>query len=164
MGFDVVTTPSIDDATKQNDYTRHRDALRALASAMGGVVLWQGGDLEEFQLDTTEVTLRKAGGDPGFEIDGQYLGYVTVILEAVAIRDPSPGTNVTCTVDLYNVTDSAAVASSAVAITLNSAAAVHQKSVALTLPASVKRYRVRIKTSSGTQGVAAIARVVAKGS
>ena len=166
--MDLNTTPATDDATKLDDYTRLRDAGRGLASAMAGVVAWQGGDLEEFEAATSETTLRKAFGVAGVEIDGTHLGLVTsvggsVILEVVAIRRFDVSTTVTCTVDLYNVTAGAVVASSPVAISLTTAAATHQKSSALTLPTSVQRYRVRIKTSDGTKPVAAIARVVVKG-
>lgn len=163
MAFDVTTTPAINDATKLGDYTRLRDALRALSSAMGGVVLRQGGSLEAFIVDTTEAPVPFSGGTAGFEIDGTYLGYVTVVLEVVAIRHPDVSTTVTCTVDLYDVTTPGVIASSAVAISLSTALATHQKSVALTLPASVKRYYARIKTSDGTKPVACEWRVVAKG-
>lgn len=163
MAFDVTTTPAINDATKLGDYTRLRDALRAVASAMGGVVLRQGGSLEAFITDTTEVPVPFSGGNAGFEVDGTYLSYVTVTLEVVAQRHPDVGTSVTCTVDLYDATTGAAVASSAVAITLSTANATHQKSTAITLPASVKRIYARIKTSDGTKPVAAEWRLVAKG-
>lgn len=165
MALDLNTTPATDDATKLNDYTRLRDSGRALVGATAGVIVWQGGDLDAFIVDTSEVTLPKSYGDVGAEIDGTFLGYagVTVVLEAMAVRGPDVTSSVTCTVDLYNVTDAAAVASSAVAITLSSGSVVHQKSVALTLPTSVKRFRVRIKTSDGTRPVAAVARVVVKG-
>ena len=81
----------------------------------------------------------------------------------MAVRGPDVSSSVTCTVDLYNVTDAAQVASSAGAITLSTGSVTHQKSTALTLPTSVKRFRVRIKTSDGTRPVAAVARVVVKG-
>lgn len=162
MAFDVTTTPAIDDATKQADYIRLRDAARALAGALGGTVLRQGGSLSSFITSTTEVPCEPCGGDAGFEIDGTYLGYVTVVLEVVAKRDADVATSVTCTVDLYDVNAPGAVASSAVAITLSTANATHQKSVALTLNASVRRYYVRIKTSDAAKAVAAEWRVVAK--
>lgn len=162
MAYDVTTTPAVDDATKQGDYTRLRDGLRALASAMGGVVLRQGGNLKTFVTDTTEVPCEPCGGTAGFEVDGTYLGYVTVLLEVVAIRHPDAG-SVTCTVDLYDLTAAATVASSAVAISLSTANPTHQKSVALTLNASVRRYYARIKTSDSTKPVAAEWRLVAKG-
>lgn len=166
--MDLTTTPATDDATKLDDYTRLRDAGRGLASAMAGVVAWQGGALDEFEESLTAVTLRNAFGDAGAEIDGTHLGLVaavggSVVLEVVAIRHPDSAGTVTCTVDLYNVTAAAVVASSSVAISLTTAAATHQKSGALTLPTSVQRYRVRILTSDATRAVAAIARVVVKG-
>lgn len=168
MAFDANTTPAVDDATKLDDYTRLRDNIRALAGGMAGLVVWQGGDLEEFEIATTETTLRKAFGDAGAEIDGTHLGLVatvggSVVLEVVAIRQYDVVASVVCTVDLYNVTAGAAVAGSAVAVTLATGAATHQKSSGITLPASVARYRVRIKTSDGAKPVAAIARVVIKG-
>lgn len=163
MAFDVTTTPAIDDATKQGDYTRLRDALRAVASAMGGVVLRQGGSLEAFIIDTTEVPVPFSGGNAGFEVDGTYLGYVTVTLEVVAIRHPDTATSVTCTVDLYDATTGAQIASSPVAITLSTANATHQKSTALTLPTSVKRMYARMKTSDALKPVACEWRLVAKG-
>ena len=165
MALDLTTTPSTDDATKLNDYTRLRDSSRALVGATAGVIVWQGGDLDAFIVDTTEVTVPKAYGDVGAEIDGTFLGFsgVTVVLEVMAVRGPDVSSSVTCTVDLYNVTDSAAVASSAVAITLSTGNVTHQKSTALTLPTAVKRFRVRIKTSDAAKPVAAIARVVVKG-
>lgn len=164
MAADFNTTPAVDDATKLDDYTRLRDTTRALAAAMGGIPVLQGGDLDEFISDTTEVTLPKAFGDVGAEIDGTHLGFVAVVLEVVARRHPDAAGTVTCTVDLFNVSAGAQVASSAVAISLTTTAEFHQKSVALTLPASVQRFRFRIKTSDGTRLVAARARVVAKGS
>lgn len=165
MAIDLSTTPAVDDATKLGDYTRLRDAARGLVGATAGVIVWQGGDLDAFIIDTTEATLPKAFGDAGAEIDGTLLGFsgVTVVLEVVALRQQDVATTVTCTVDLYNVTDSAAVASSAVAISLSSGNTTHQKSAALTLPTSVKRFRVRIKTSDAAKPVSAIARVVVKG-
>lgn len=163
MAYDVITTPAINDATKLGDYTRLRDGLRAVASAMGGVVLRQGGSLEAFITDTVEAPVPFSGGTAGFEIDGTYLGYVTVTLEVVALRHPDVSTTVTCTVDLYDATTPGVIASSAVAVSLSTANPTHQKSVALTLPASVKRYYARIKTSDGTKPVACEWRVVAKG-
>ena len=163
MAYDVTTTPAINDATKLGDYARLRDAARAAAGAVAGAVLRQGGSLEAFIVDTTEVPVPFSGGNAGFEIDGTYLGYTTVVLEVVAIRHPAVSTSVTCTVDLYDATTPGVIASSAVPITLSTAAATHQKSVALTLPTSVKRYYARIKTSDGTKPVACEWRVVAKG-
>lgn len=165
MAIDLSTTPSVDDPTKLGDYTRLRDAARGLVGATAGVIVWQGGDLDAFIVDTSEVTLPKSYGDVGAEIDGTLLGFsgVTVVLEVMAVRSPDVSSSVTCTVDLYNVTDAAAVASSAVAITLSTGSVTHQKSTALTLPTAVKRFRVRIKTSDGSKPVAAIARVVVKG-
>ena len=162
MAYDVTTTPAVNDATKLDDYTRLRDALRALASAMGGVVLAQGGSLTSFVSDTTEVDLPAGPGAAGWPVDGTHLGYVSVTLEVVAIRQLA--FTVTCTVDLYNVTDGAQVASSPVAVSLTTGAATAQASAALTLPASVKRFKARIKTSDGTRPVAAVWRLVAKGS
>jgi hypothetical protein len=164
MAFDVVTTPAVGAPTKVSDYVRLRDALRAAAAALAGVPLWQGGDLERFITDTTEVDLPAAFGAPGVEIDGTYLGYVSVYLEVVAIRHPDAAGTVTCTVDLFNVTDAGQVAGSPVAISLSTTAATYQKGTAITLPASAKRYRARIKTSDGSRAVAAVVRVVAKGS
>jgi len=164
MAYDVTTTPSVDDATKLADYTRLRDAARALAGAMGGVVLAQGGSLDEFLSDTTEVDLPNGPGAAGWPVDGTHLGYVTVELQVVAIRHPDAAGTVTCTVDLYNVTDAGAVASSAVAVSLTTTAATAGASSALTLPTSVKRFKARIKTSDGTRLVAAVWRLVAKGS
>jgi hypothetical protein len=165
MAADFTTTPAVDDATKLDDYTRLRDTTRALAAAMGGLPLWGWhGDLDDYIEDTTEVTLPKACGDVGQEIDGTHLGYVAVYLEIVARRRSDAAGTVTCTVDLYNVSDGAVVASSATAISLTSTADFHAKSVNLTLPASVKRFRARIKTSDTTRAVAARVRVVAKGS
>jgi hypothetical protein len=165
MAFDATTTPATDDATKLGDYTRLRDCARALVGATAGVIVLQGGDLDAFITDTSEVTLPKAFGDVGAEIDGTFLGFsgVTVVLEVAAMRHQDVGSTVTCTVDLYNVTDAAAVASSAVAISLSTGSVTHQKSTALTLPTSAKRFRFRIKTSDAAKAVAAIARVVVKG-
>jgi hypothetical protein len=164
--MDLTTTPAVLDATKLDDYTRLRDAARALAGAAAGVVLWEGGDLDAFETSTVEVTLRKAWGDAGVEVDGTYLPLLatiggSVFLEVVARRVVG-GAAVTCTVDLYNVTTGAQVAGSAVAISLTTDNETKQKSGAITLASGVNSYRARIKSSTGTD-VAARARVVAKG-
>lgn len=164
MAADFTTTPAADDATLLTDYTRLRDTCRALAVALGGVVLAQGGSLDAFIEDTTEVDLPLGPGAAGWPVDGTYLGYAVagVVLEIVAQRHPSVGSTVTCTVDLYNVTTPGQVASSPVAISLATANATAQASGALTLPTSVARFKARIKTSDGTKKVAAIWRLVAR--
>ena len=164
--MDLTTTPTVLDAVKLDDYTRLRDAGRALAAAAAGVVLWDGGDLDAMETSLTEITLRKAFGDPGIEIDGTYLPLLatiggSVFLEVVARRAPGAGA-VTCTVDLFNVTTGLAVASSAVAVSLTTDNETKQKSGAITLATGVNNYRARIKSSTGAE-VAARVRVVAKG-
>lgn len=166
--MDLTTTPTLDDATKLNDYTRLRDALRGCGPAIyAGMPILDFGDLDQFQEQTSEVTLRRGFGEPGAEIDGSLLSLLvgvggSVFLDVVARRQPGVA-NCTCTVDLYNVTDGAQVASSPVAISLTSDNETVQKSVALTLASGVKRYRMRIKTSSAASPVAARARLVVKG-
>lgn len=166
--MDLTTTPAVDDATKLDDYTRLRDALRGSAPAIvAGLPVLDWGDLDAFETSTSEVTLRKGFGDPGVEIDGALLSLLagvggSVFLEVVARRDVGTAT-ATGTVDLYNVTAGAVVAGSPVAISLTSDAETSQKSGALTLAASVAKYRIRIKTSNAATPVAARARLVIKG-
>lgn len=166
--MDLTTTPATDDATKLDDYTRLRDALRGSAPAVvAGQPVIDWGDLDAFDNNTTEATLRKGFGDPGVEVDGTLLALLagvggSVFLEVVARREPGAAT-ATCTVDLYNVTTGAQVASSAVAISLATDNATAQKSGAITLASGVNKYRFRMKTSNAATPVAARARLVVKG-
>lgn len=165
--MDLTTTPSTDDATKLDDYTRLRDALRGSAPAvLAGVPVIDWGNIDAMIPQTSEVTLPGGFGDLGVEVDGTLLALLagvggSVFLEVSARRAPG-GATVTCTVDVYNVTTGAQVASSAVAISLTTDNVTKQKSGALTLASGVNAYRFRIKSSTGT-GVAARARLVIKG-
>ena len=164
--MDLTTTPTVLDATKLDDYTRLRDACRALLGATCGIPVFDGGDLDAMESSTSFVTLRNAYGDPGVEVDGTWLSLMqgvggVVYLEVIARRVPG-GASITLTVDLYNVTTGAAVASSEVAISLTSDAAVKQKSSNLTLASGVNNYRARIKTSGPSAGAARV-RLVVKG-
>lgn len=166
--MDLTTTPVVDDATKLDDYTRLRDALRGSAPAVfAGVPVLDWGDLDAFDANTVEATIRKGFGDVGVEIDGTLLSLLAgvggaVFLEVVARREPGAAT-ATCTVDLYNVTTAAQVASSAVAISLSTDNETGQKSSALSLASGVNKYRVRMKTSNAATPVAARVRLVVKG-
>ena len=166
--MDLTTTPAIDDATKQGDYTRLRDALRGCGPAVyAGMPVIDWGSIDGMVVATSETTNPNGFGDAGVEVDGTLLSLLagvggSVFLEVSARRAPG-GASVTCTVDLYNVTDGAQVASSAVAISLTTDNVTKQKSVALTLAAAVKNYRIRIKTSSAATAVAARVRLVIKG-
>lgn len=166
--MDLTTTPTVDDATKLDDFTRTRDALRGSAPAIvAGMPVLDWGDLDAFEVSTSEITLRKGFGAPGVEIDGALLSLLagvggSVFLEVVARRQPGTA-NATATIDLYNVTAGAQVAGSAVAISITSDAEASQKSGALTLAASVAKYRIRIKTSNAATPVAARVRLVIKG-
>ena len=164
MPLDLTTGAAVGTATKADDDLRRRGNERALIGSPLGLCLIQWGSLDAFLADTTEVDLPYGAGAAGFEIDGTLAGYVAIYLEVVAIRHPDAAGTVTCTVDLYNVTTPGQVASSPVAISLTTANATHQKSGSLTLPASVARFKVRGKTSDATRLVAAIVRVMAKGS
>src|SRR5207237_3174689 len=109
MSFDTSTTPSSGDDTQLSDYTRLRDNDKSLAGAANVHDL--GGGLEKFIEDTSFVDLPD-GWD--CEIDGTELAGRTVKLEVNVIAEIASA--VTVTVQLYNITDASAVASSDVAV------------------------------------------------
>lgn len=162
MAVDFEFLPNVGDPIELTDYTRLRDNDRALAGALGGVVLWTGGNIDFMVDDTSAVALPGSQGGAGFEIDGTYLTYTEVRLEATARRaqDSGPG-NVSF--DLYNVTDGAPVAGSFFSLALSSLNATHGKSFAFALANGMKRYQVRLYVSDVNVPVGAMARVVARG-
>ena len=154
MSFDTTTTPAADANTLLTDYTRLRDNDKSLAGA--GQEHDFGGSLDKFVEDTVAADLPDSWEK---EIDGTELAGRSVIFEIVANAELSSA--VTVTIDLFNVTDAGAVASSAVAIALTSTTRQWAKSGALTLPTALKRYKARIKGSVGAGNkVAGRARVV----
>lgn len=164
MALDLTTTPSVGNATKLTDYQRLRDNDKELAGAAAGVPHLLGGSLKEFIAATSETDLDD-GWIAGLEIDGTHLAACDVYLEVNVKRGPDGlGGSVTVTVDLYNVTTGAQVASSAIATALTTTAVTHAKSSALTLAAGVNRYKARLKVSDATKPCAAVARVVIRGS
>lgn len=158
MGLDVAVVPSVGDATKVSDYQRLRDNDVALQA---GDAHDFGGDLRAYITDTTEVDLPNSSE---LEIVGANLAGRSVYVEVTCqarMADGSAWTgSVTCTVDLYNVTAVAPVASSAVATVLSSETRTRNMSSAITLGAATNRYKIRIKSSSALRGVAARVRVV----
>lgn len=149
-------------ATRQDDYVRLRDTIREAAGAIAGVGCELGGSLKDFVVATTEADL-----DDGWEreIDGTHLAACEVYLEVNVKRGPDGlGGSVTVTVDLYNITAGAQVASSPIATALTTETRTHAKSTALTLPTSLARYKARAKVSDATKPCAVVARVVIRGS
>lgn len=166
MAFDVTTTPAEDDATKLTDYVRLRDAARYLAPATAGVTLASGGSLDAFVTDdSVMVPVPFSGGTSGVEIDGAYLGYASVWLEVVVRRYPSATSDALATIDVWEATTGAAVASSEINEIITSSASQHRKSTAFTLASVVRRYYVRMRTNVtyGSIPVACEWRIVAKG-
>jgi hypothetical protein len=152
MSFDATTTPSVGDATKLNDFTRLRDNDRANA----GRSYFLGGSLTTYISDTSYVDLTAEYLE--WEIDGTHLPGLTVYLEVnVRAHHDNSGT-VTVSVQLYNVTTGAAVASSEVAVAgLAAGARSRSKSSAITLATGVNVYKAQIKTSDAAKRVSAVA-------
>lgn len=164
MAIDFTTTPAVGDSTELSDYTRLRDNDKELAGAAAGCAHVLGGSIKEFIAATTETDLDE-GWVAGVEIDGTHLAACEVYLETNVKRGPdTAGGSVTVTVDLYNITTGAQVASSPVATALTTTTVTHAKSSALTLATGVNRYKARIKVSDATKPCAAVARVVIRGS
>lgn len=164
MAVDLTTTPAVGDATELTDYTRLRDSIKEAAGAFAGVPHLLGGSIKEFIAATTETDLDE-GWIAGVEIDGTHLAACDIYLEVNVKRGPDGlGGSVTVTVDLYNVTTAAQIASSPVATALTTTTVTHGKSVALTLATGVNRYKARIKVNDATKPCAAVARVVIRGS
>lgn len=162
MALDLTTTPSTGDATKTSDYTRLRDNDKELAGAAAGITAAWGGSLKDFVDDTTEVDLDDGGE---WEVDGTHLAACEVYLEVNVKRGPDGlGGSVTVTVDLYNVTTAAQVASSPVATALTTTTTTPAKSVALTLATGVNRYKARAKVNDATKPCAVKWRLLVRGS
>jgi hypothetical protein len=164
VAIDVTTTPAVGDATKTTDYARLRDNDKELMGAAAGCAHLLGGSIKEFIAATSETDLDE-GWIAGCEIDGTHLAACEVILEVNVKRGPDGlGGSVTVTVDLFNVTTAAQIASSLIATVLSTTTVTHGKSSALTLTTGINRYKARIKVSDATKPCAAVARVVIRGS
>jgi hypothetical protein len=157
LAYDVSTTPTVGDATKVNEYTRLRDAIKALSASCNHNL---GGSLSQFVSDTTYANL------PDYlewEIDGTNLSGLSVYFEVNMQCGPTLS-SCTGSMQLYNVTTAAAIASSAVSVIFSSVnERGHTKSAALTLTSGINRYRAQIKTSDATKVVAGVARVSIRG-
>ena len=158
MAYDVTTTPSVGDATKRSDYTRLRDAVKALA----GIRHFLGGSLDKFVQDTTYVD-----APDGFEveIDGTNLSGLSVYLEANAVCEVTAA--VSCDVKLQYWTGAAwaDVAGAAASVALTTAyARGWNKSSTFTLPSGVNRIKFVYKGTTGAANrVAAAAWVSIRG-
>lgn len=164
MALDVVTTPSQDDATKLNDYTRLRDNDRiAAVPTIAGAALLLGGSHDDYEYGTAFARLPRG---PAFEIDGALQGYVSIYLEVDAVREPAASSTVSAVFDLYNATDGAVVAGSEVTVSVDVAhpTSKHGKSTTFTLNTGVKRYYFRLKSGTINVGVGGFCKLVAKGS
>ena len=154
MAYDATTTPASGADTQLVDYTRLRDCIRSLAGSGSSHDL--GGSLDQFLEDTSFVDLPDGWE---CEIDGTELAGRSVYFEVNAWIEVA----VACTVTLrlYDVTGAAAVASSDVAIVSPGLTRTQGKSGALTLNASLRRYKAQIKGSIGAAAkVAGRARVI----
>jgi hypothetical protein len=158
------TVPSVGNATKADEAIAFRDNDRICgAGVVAGHPLLIGGSHDDFEYGTTYARLPDC---PAFEIDGALAQYVTVYLEAEAIREPSASGTVSCVVDLYNLTDAAQVSGSELTISVDVAnpSTKHGKTSSFTLNSGVKRYHFRIKTGTSLVGVAAWVKLVGKSS
>jgi hypothetical protein len=154
MAFDATTTPASGDDTKLVDYTRLRDNCKSLAGSGSSHDL--GGSLDKFVEDTSFVDLPDGWE---CEIDGTELSGRSVYFEVNALAEVAVA--VTATLRLFDVTGAAAVASSDVAIVSPGTTRTQGKSGALTLNASLRKYKAQIKGSVGAASkVAGRARVI----
>ena len=158
MAYDVTTTPAIGNATKQNDYIRLRDAIKALSAAGNHDF---GGDVTAYISDTSFVDLPSGSH---LEIDGTNLSGMSVFFEANAFANPSNALAGSMFLRLFNVTAGAAVASSQVEISGLSAGQ-HGRGIssALTLAAAANVYKVQVQSSNASFSYAGTARVTIRG-
>jgi hypothetical protein len=158
MSFDVTTSVAIGQATKVSDYARLAASIKALA----GISHYLGGDLSSFISDTTYTNLTTEWLE--WEIDGTNLSGLSVYLEVNVKAHPDNSGTVTVSVQLFNVTTTAAVASSEVAVAaLAAGARAHSKSSAITLATGINKYKAQIKTSDAAKLVSGVARVSIRG-
>lgn len=163
MPFDVTTLPTIGFATRVADLATIQANCRYLAPATAGVVLWSGGNLDVFMDSVTFVDSPMSGGSAGMAIDGTYLGYASVFIDMVLLRDATQNAiSMTAYWQLWNVTDSAqvgATGSLSIGATYDPIAIV----TPITLPALNKRYSIRYANDSAYHGFSAFAQIKAKG-
>jgi hypothetical protein len=153
MSWDVTTTPPVGQATKRSEYTRLRDSLKSVRQQS-----WSfGGSLLAFETVAAADTYVDLPDSAEIEINGDDLSGLSAFLEVNAIGMDATAVTITC--QLYNVTAAAAVASSAVTVVNPGTTRTRGVSSTITLAAGNNRYKVQIKRSVTTAGVAARARV-----
>jgi hypothetical protein len=145
------TAPSVGGATSTDWGIAWRDNDRqAGVPVVAGAPLLVGGSFAEFFRTTTLSRLPQC---PAFEIDGALTQYVSVYLEADAMRADGVGSTVSAVFDLWDATVGAVVAGSELTVSIDVAFpnTKHGKTSAFTLNSGVRRYYFRMR--SGTVGV-----------
>jgi len=153
MAYSRTNPVSVGDPTRKSDHDRTFDNVEAIRT-LGLEYHLGGSDVAHFN-DTSAVDI----ADPSIvQIDGTNLtaSHLEAYFEAT-FRGANGSNQVS--VELYNITDTATVASSQVNLT--SASFDRVRSAALSLPASAKEYKARCFTSnSATEVVVASAKII----
>ena len=138
MGFTASNPVTVDNATKKDDYDDVFDNTTALKETRSQLDL--GGDYNAAVDDTSFVDIP---GAIHVEIDGTNFSGLTVEVHVMCQVAASTGT-----FDLYNITDTAAVASSETTFTNTNADRVESSSI--TLASGSKEYKCRVKGSAAS--------------
>jgi hypothetical protein len=137
MAFETTNPVTVDNATKKDDYDVAFDNTIALQDRRGQLEL--GGD---YLAEVTDASFVDIPGAVHAEVNGTNLGAdLTVEVHFMCLVATGTGT-----VQLYNITDTAVVASSTK--TFTNATADRIETSAITLAPGLKEYKLQVKGSS----------------
>ena len=156
MSFSRVNPVSVGDPTRKSDYDRVFDNIEAIRT-VGLEYDLGGNDVAHFN-DVGSGNAVYIADYAIVQIDGTNLtaSHLEVYFEATLRGDDASNQ---VSVELYNITDAGAVASSQVNLTASTFD--RQRSAALSLPASAKEYAARCFTANAnTEVIVASAKII----